>query len=129
MTLDLFFVALNLCGALAAVAVNAWDAARGWPDFRAIRVMIAALAAVYVAAYAVLLVGTATGTVDRAEWSRFVVGLGPVAWFLVWCGPPSVSRWVARKVKIGTARTLSVPGPDGPVDVGSRHPSRRHKAR
>lgn len=127
MTIDDLFVALNLIGAAAALVVNTWDAVRGWPDFRALRTLVAALAAAYVVAYAVLLFGA----VDRADWSRFVVGLGPVAWGLVWCGPPVVSRWVARKVRIGTARALSFPGPDGavPEERGPRHPSRRHRVR
>ena len=68
MTLDRWFVAANLCGAATALVVNAWDAWKGWPDFRPIRTLTAAFAAVYVVAYAVLFAGVWIGS-DRARWS------------------------------------------------------------
>lgn len=110
MTIDRWFVLANLIGALIALVLNGWDAWKGWPDFRPVRTMVAVLSAVYVAAYAVLLAGVWIGT-DRVRWSQTVIGLGPVVWAVVWCGPAVTSRVIARKVKAGTARALTVPDP------------------
>ena len=110
MTLDRWFVAANLCGAATALVVNAWDAWKGWPDFRPIRTLTAAFAAVYVAAYGILFAGVWIGS-DRARWSTTVVGFAPLVWAVVWCGPPITARVVARRVKAGTARARVVRDP------------------
>lgn len=110
MNLDRWFVAANLVGAIAALGINAWDAWRGWPDFRPIRTLTAALAAIYVAAYAILFTGVWFGS-DRARWSTVIVGFAPIVWAVVWCGPSITSRIIARRVKAGTARARAVRDP------------------
>ena len=110
MTVDRWLITANLLGAIAALVVNTWDAWRGWPDFRPVRTLTAALAAIYVVAYGLLLGGWWIGA-DRLRWSQTVIGLAPIVWPVVWCGPAVTSRLVARRVKAGTARALTVPDP------------------
>lgn len=96
MTLATILLVVN--GALAAVAATAnyVEAREGPRQWRAMRVATTVLAALYVVGYAVAL---APG-VDRAEWSRTMVMLGPSAWVAVWVWPPLRARQLRHRTSI-----------------------------
>lgn len=70
----------NAVAALAAVAVNLWAVKTGPPAMARMWASVAALAAVYVAAYTVLVFSDLTPQV----WSSYMRGVSLIAWPLVW---------------------------------------------
>lgn len=95
---DAWVIYANLAGALFACAVNIWSARHGFPDWSPLRWAVAAIAALYVAGYIALL----AGWVPLDAWSRFFRGVSPVAWFVVWAGPPLHARRIERRFRSET---------------------------
>ena len=92
---DLWVIWLNLAGSLFACIVNAWSARHGWPDWSPLRWSVAAIACLYVMGYISLL----AGWVPLDVWSRFFRGVSPVAWVVVWAGPPLHAARITRKLR------------------------------
>lgn len=76
-------LALNLAGAVVALAANTWAALTGPTSQRPIRAAIAIAAAVYVTLY----VTTLAGAMSTATRTALAQGLGPAVWMLVWAAP------------------------------------------
>lgn len=95
---DTWIIWLNLIGVTFALAVNIWSARRGWKDWSPFRYVVATIAAVYACGYIALLAGWVTLDV----WSRFFRGVSPVAWFVVWAGPPIHAARITRRLTRST---------------------------
>lgn len=92
---------VNLAGAVFACAVNAVAAVGGLAPWRPLRAAVALLAAVYASSYVALL----AGLWQTDAWSETMRGVSPVAWLVVWSGPPIQSAlWWRRTV--AHARTI-----------------------
>lgn len=92
---------VNLAGASAATVTNAAAAVVGWKPWRGLRAAVALLAAVYASSYVALLIGWW----PVESWSETMRGVSPVAWLVVWSGPPIQSAlWWRRTV--AHARTI-----------------------
>ena len=84
----------NLVFAATACGVNVWAARRGPGVLRPLRAAVAALAAVFVAAYVWLLSDLDAGL----NWSQWMRPVGLVAWGLVWILPPCIVHRASARV-------------------------------
>lgn len=91
---DTLIIWCNMLGAGVAAAVNAWCASVVASRTAPLRWTIAALASIYVAAYAVLLLVPSIS----GEWSRVMRGVSLVVWPLVWTWPAVAARNSVRRV-------------------------------
>lgn len=91
--LDLTLVLVNALLALCACVVHVWAVVTHASRSRLLNGAVAALAALYVAAYLWL----AANLDSRAEWSRWIVGVGMWAWVVVWIVPPIVGARSAHR--------------------------------
>ena len=89
---DLTITLMNMVGAIAALACNAWAAAYGSERLRALRIGIALYSGIYVAAYAWLAI-----VEDVVAWSRVMRGVSLMAWPMVWCAPALAGVRTARR--------------------------------
>lgn len=85
---DKFTIVMNMTGAFGSFVFNGVWSARGWSRMRTTRAMISAYSALYVIAYAWLLIFQ-----DQVAWSHVMRGVSMVAWPLVWIGP----AWVGHR--------------------------------
>lgn len=88
------FAVLNLTLAALSLVAAVWAARHSPLDWRARFWAQAFLAGCYVAGYVWLFVEH-----DRARWSEVMIGLGPVAWVVVWIWPAVKAARLWREVQ------------------------------
>ena len=94
MTVDRWFIILNLGIVLAVAWVNFSEARHGFRQWRRIRWWAFGFALVYATSYVILL----TGVVDRLEWSKVMIGVSPTVWVAVWLAPAWKSRQIRGRI-------------------------------
>jgi hypothetical protein len=124
-TADAIIIVANVIPAMFAVAVNVWDAKTGYSVNRPLRISVAVLASLYVVGYLALL----GGAVSLATWGQFFRGISPIAWLLVWAGPPLQSRSVFHHVVQAGRRQLEAERKAADSPVQHKNKKRGHGAR
>lgn len=93
-TAEVIRISLNIIGAGVAGWINIWSMRHGPREWAGLRLVVGVLAFIYSFGWALLVIFP----IERAIWSQYIGGLGPLAWAIAWAGPPLLTERNWRRI-------------------------------